>query len=577
MARAVHDGVFVADSDGLIVECNAAAERLFGSAAAEAIGQPLDRFLIATVQNESGLQGVTAAGVPFPIKAAFDSFVEAEGATLTTIAVRDLSARLSMDARLREHSALLDMVPAAALILDLHGRVRFWNAGAERLFGWSKSEANGATLQAIGLNAGADEARLDCAEHGSRRGELRLTSKSGADLVVESRWTLLRDEQGRPRAHLIVNTEVSQRNRLEAIARRALRLETLDRLANGFAHDFNNRLCEIVSGCEILLAHASAQTETACTVLSRMRTAAEQASSLMYEMMAIRNRPTPNPGVMDLNAALADFEALARRILGKGIALEFDLSAGPLPVRSDPGRLTQIMLSLLAHARESMTLGGGLTFHARTVSDSAEPLVELAMIMCRKDDATGTPSSPSAADVVSGLVDLRADLESNGSRLEVDPGDDSGVTTLRVLLPRIDADGNADRDPPKGRMEVPRGRGVVLLVESETAARKLARLALQSFGYTVIEAADGAQALDLSQGRDGTLDLLVTDLVMPGINGRQLAERLLAARPALRILYTTAYLDDTLARQVDLIPFGPVLSKPFTPTTLARVIHAMLN
>src|SRR5437867_2941313 len=367
-------------------------------------------------------------------------------------------------------------------------------------------------------------------------------------------------------ARLVLARDVTARRQLEEQLRQAQKMEAVGQLAGGIAHDFNNLLTAIL-GCTQLLLHATPPEDQRREDVEEIKNAGLRAAELTRQLLAFSRRQVLAPKVLDVNAIVANMDKMLRRLLGEDVALVTHLAADLGPVSADPGQLEQVLLNLAVNARDAMPQGGRLTIetanillteeyaerHHRlppgpyvllAVSDTGVGMDEITQkhlfepFFTTKEVGKGTGL---------GLATVYGIVKQSGGYIWVysEPG---RGTTLKVYLPRVP--GAAEPLPVAVESpELRRGTETVLLVEDAAPVRSLARKGLESYGYQVREAADGPAALELCARHPRGIDILVTDVVMPGMSGRELAERLAPARSGMRVLYTSGYTDDAMVHQ----------------------------
>jgi PAS domain S-box-containing protein len=471
-------------------------------------------------------------------------------------------------------------------------RIVYANPAFERLTGYSIEEAVGLSPSVLcqtstfGPESGLAEeeqaavravrAALRCNE--PSRLELPGWRKDGSRVWVE--WQLVPVIEGDRCTHWVgVLRDTTERRAFEEQLRESQKMEAVGRLAGGIAHDFNNLLTVIRGNAELVRLNVSDDPGTV-ELVDEVRGAADRAAALVRQLLTFARRQPAKPVVLDLNTVVTEMAGMLRRLLGAPIAIETDL-ANPVRVRIDRGQLEQVVMNLAVNARDAMPNGGTLTIatssitsgssrgsmarYARlTVSDTGCGMTEevkqhvFEPFFTTKDVGKGTGL---------GLATAYSIVTQAGGRIGIDSAPGAG-TTFRIDLPWCDdplpSSGSVPY-PPRSRQD---GRGrSVLLVEDEDAVRKLARIALETCGYTVTEAPDGETALDWLAGGDH-IDLLVTDLMMPGIGGRALAEQVRSARPDVGVVFISGYTPEI--ERLESLPWAVFLAKPFTPTDLQK-------
>jgi two-component system cell cycle sensor histidine kinase/response regulator CckA len=328
----------------------------------------------------------------------------------------------------------------------------------------------------------------------------------------------------------------------------------------------------------MLLQDLAAGTPVADSARAILK-AGERAAGLTQQLLAFSRKQIVAPRVLDLNAVVADTEAMLQRLIGEDILLTKDLQAELAPVRADPTQVQQVVMNLAVNARDAMPQGGRLSILTRDVGRYA--LLAVTDTGCGMTEEVKahlfepffTTKGPGEGTGL-GLPTVYGIVKQSGGHVEVES--EVGVgTTFRVYLPQ--AEGTPTEEKPNGEGSPPRGSETVLLAEDEDGVRTLIRQVLQAGGYTVLEARDGADALWLAGRHRGPVDLLITDVVMPGLDGRGLAERLSQRYAGLRVLYLSGYTDDAVVRRGVSQEKVHFLQKPFSPAALARKVREVLD
>jgi PAS domain S-box-containing protein len=481
--------------------------------------------------------------------------------------------------------------------LDLHGQITFVNPAALRLLGYEFNELLGQDLAALAERPASDangRVRDALAANTTFRSHDQVFwKKDGSCFPIEFTSTPIR-EGGRQVGSVFVFKDVTQRRALEEQVRQSQKLEAVGRLAGGVAHDFNN-LLTVVSGYSELLAANKSLDQRAKEAVAEVQKASDRAIAVTRQLLAFSRKQMLQPRPLDLNAVITEITKLIRRLIGEDIALTTHLAAGLLPVTADPGQLEQVILNLAVNARDAMPQGGSLTIATRNVVVDAtaaanQPglkpgryaVLTVADTGCGMDADTRarvfepffTTKEPGRGTGL-GLATTYGIVMQSGGHIGVQSEPGRG-TTFQVLWPQ--ADGPAAAAPAgDGDAAVRGGTETILLVEDEDSVRGLTARVLAGYGYRVLEARDGAEAQHLAQKSGQYLHLMVTDVVMPGISGLELARRLAPVRPKMKVLFMSGYTDDAIVRKGVLAPDAAFLPKPFTPEVLARRVREALD
>ena len=424
----------------------------------------------------------------------------------------------------------------------------------------------------------------------------RVQHKNGHWRHLEGVLTNLLDD---PSIRAIVNNyrDVTDRRILEEQVILAQKMEAIGRLAGGVAHDFNNILTAIGGYTDLLLADLAPDDKRRRDV-EEIHRAADRAAALTHQLLAFSRRQVLQPKVISLNALVPDIEKMLRRLIGEDILFATVLHPKAGNVRADPGQLEQVIVNLAVNARDAMPKGGRLTIETRNVEldesyTTDHPNVKPGhyVMLAVTDTGVGMNEETKARifepffttkvrgkGTGLGLATVYGIVQQTGGHIwpYSEPGQG---TTMRVYLPRVGEPADPIEHPIETTPIALRGTETILLVEDEAPVRSITRQLLQRNGYTVLEASDGQTALALVDGAEhGThVDLLLTDVIMPGMSGRELAAELMARRPALRVLFMSGYTDDAVVRHGMLEPGLAYLEKPFRPPTLLRKVREVLQ
>jgi two-component system, cell cycle sensor histidine kinase and response regulator CckA len=412
-------------------------------------------------------------------------------------------------------------------------------------------------------------------------------------LVYETRWAPARDSAGNPFGVIGIATDITERVQLQEQVRSMQQLEAIGRLAGGIAHDFNN-LMNIVLGYAQLLSAESGLTERGKNGLGQIRRAGERAAALTHQLLAFSRKQVLQPKVLNLNEIVADVQKMLSRVIGEDIELATRLHPSLAAVKADPVQMEQVLMNLAVNARDAMPHGGTL-------------LMETNNVQMDEVDARRYPGSPAGPCVMLAVSDTGHGMDAETLEhvfepffTTKEPGKGTGMglatvygivtqsggnilvsstlgkgTTFQIYLPA--GTGLAEIRVEEPVEEVAGGTETILVVEDEPNLREIARVFLEEYGYRVLEAVDVEEALRIAKTFADPIHLLLTDVIMPRMSGRQLASQILTARPEMKVVYMSGYTDDMLVHHEVLEPEVTLLQKPFDKVQLARKIRSVLD
>jgi PAS domain S-box-containing protein len=610
------DAIISADIQGVIVSWNPGAQKLFGFSPGEAIGQPLtmlapDGRSIEIDKNRSlVLQGgsiqyeakrLTKDGKEIDVWAAISPIKGAAGAVAGVSGIyRDMTGRKKAEAELERLRTAIEQAGEAIVVTDDGGAILHVNAAFETTTGYSRQEAAGKTPRIL-KSGKHDEAFYrslwDTISSGRTwKGRLVDKRKDGSLHTVDGTISPVLDRAGRIVNYVAVRRDVTEQIRLESELLQAQKMESVGRLAGGVAHDFNNLLTAINGYAEFVL-EGLAEDDPKRQDVKEILAAGGRAAGLTRQLLAFSRKQILNLEVVDIHASVGATGKMLRRLIGEDIKLESKLAAHPCLIKADVGQIEQVLLNLAVNARDAMPQGGTLTFETRIAAadddfSSKHPDLPRGPLVCLSVRDTGCgmidevrahlfepffTTKEKGKGTGLGLAMVFGIIKQSGGDIEVESAPDRG-TTFRIYLPQIDASAqNKDRVKDRDKDVVLRGDETVLFVEDEDIILRLGERSLTGSGYTVLTAVDGSEALEVLERHGRPVDLLVTDVVMPDMSGRDLAREIARKNMARRTLFISGYTDDAIVRHGVLEPGLAFLYKPFSPKTLLSKLREVLD
>ncbi len=514
----------------------------------------------------------------------------ADGSILWHGCITDITDLKRTQDALRQKEAAIAASMTGIAIADLEGTLTYVNRAFLDIWGY-RDEADVLGRPAVSFwgtpeDAAAVLAAVQCG--GTWSGELvaRRSDDTARQLQVQAGW--FPDSSG-SRAGLFGSFhDVTEARRLQERLADAQKMESIGRLAGGVAHDFNNLLTVIKGYLSLALASLPASSPGR-EELHHVERAAVSAAALTQQLLAFSRRQLLRPVILDVNQVVVRVQPMLTRLLGEDIELRTALAADVWPVRFDAGQAEQVLVNLAVNARDAMPEGGRLTIETTNVTsdDPGEAAGEYVRISVTDTGCGMTPEVRShifepffttkqpGAGTGLGLAMVGGAVAQNGGRTEVESAPGAG-TSFRIYLPRETTVSDPAPRPP-GTPATPGGHERILLVEDDAQVRALGRRLLSHLGYEVTTCASGREALDVVRAGRRPFDLLVTDVVLPEINGRELADRLLAQTPSIRVLFTSAYTANVIVQR-GVTPDGTdFLPKPYTLDVLARRVREVLD
>jgi PAS domain S-box-containing protein len=509
---------------------------------------------------------------------------------------QDITERKRAESELRQQAHIVETISDAVIVMDTYGIVTDWNPAAERIFGFTKVEMLGQPLQRVSAAENLPELERQLGEvfkrDGRWAGELPFVRKDGVQGVADVIVAVQRDGQGRASSIISVSRDVTERKRLEAQLQQSQKMEAVGRLAGGIAHDFNNMLTAVKAYTEFLLEDLD-HTDARRTDVQEIAKAADRAASLTRQLLAFSRKQVLQPQPLDLNDVVESMEKMLRRLIGEDVQIVTRLEPDLQLVEADPSQVEQVIMNLAVNARDAMPQGGTLTIETRNVvlervdaswgiDPGAYTVLTISDTGIGMDAATRAQAfdpffttKPVGQGTGLGLSTVYGIVKQSGGHISVYSEPSLG-SRFEVYLPQV---APADAAPMLGPAlaRFPRGSETIVLVDDDEGVRAVSRRILQRAGYTVLSAPDGFEALRMIGESDGQVQLLVTDVVMPGLGGRDLVTRVRDTYPDLRVLFVSGYTEEGVRRHGVLDAESAFLEKPFTAERLAQKVREVLD
>jgi two-component system cell cycle sensor histidine kinase/response regulator CckA len=551
-------------------------------------------FLSGTIGEEHAVEALRQGAVDYVLKDRPARLVAAIRRALGEM--HEHRRRRVAEQRLREQAELLDKAQDAIVVRDLEGRVLYWNRSAERIFGFPTAEALGRPAADL-IGRGLDPAPLADAhrrvlETGEWVGELQIANKSGARLDIMARWTLVRDEHGVPAKVLCIDTDITERKRLEKQFLRAQRLESLGTLAGGIAHDLNNALAPILMAVELLQQKAADQ-ETR-RMLEILITSAHHGADLVKQVLAFARGAEGGRSELQPRLVMCDVVRLLGETLPRAITIAMQAPDGLWLIRGDATQFNQVLMNLCVNARDAMPAGGRLCLGAENAdvdaamarsNPGAQPgphvMVSVAdtgtgipkEIIDRIFDPFFTTKEPGRGTGL-GLATVLGIIKGHGGFLQVHSELGRG-TEFRLYFPAVTA--KAPAAPSAADPALPLGHGeLILVIDDEESIRTIAQAMLDACGFRVLLAPDGGSGLEACRRHAGEVQVVVTDMMMPGMQGPEVVAALRAINPEIGIVAMSGLLED-VQLETPLEPgWLESLRKPMTGVELVQAVERVL-
>jgi PAS domain S-box-containing protein len=540
---------------------------------------------------------------PRTLQLSFNVLTRADVVFAVSVFAKDVTERERAEEALRASEerlrSFIENVPLGVYRTTPDGRVLMANPALLRMLGYdSLQELLSRNLERDGFEAGYPRSafREQLERHGEVRGlEATWKRRDGSVIFVRESARAVRADDSAVLYYDGTIEDVTERRRLEEQLRQAQKMEAVGRLAAGVAHDFNNLLTIVIGYSDLALQRLSTGNRMR-PPLEEIKKAGERAAWLTRQLLAFSRKQVLQPQILELNSLLANVDQMLRRVIGEDIELVMHLPPGLGRVQADPGQIEQVIVNLAVNARDAMPQGGRLTLEAANVeldsgyAGSHQSVLPGQYVMFAMSDTGIGMDAKTQARIFEpffttkepgkgtglGLSTVYGIVKQSGGYIWVYSEPGKGAT-FKVYLPRIDQPGEAMAVGEAGVGELPLASETVLLVEDEKAVRSLAREVLECRGYHVLETAGAMEALEVAKRRKEHIHLLLTDVVMPQMGGRELAQQLARLHPETKVLFMSGYADNAVVHHGVLDPGTALLQKPFTAQALARKLREVLD
>lgn len=599
------DAICVNDLDQRILFWNKSAERLYGWSVSEALGcnanQLLNQNAVALTALKTliqrgewngELQQVTRAGTPIVVASRWTLIRDEGGAPKSILVINtDITESKKAERKIEEQAALLDKARDAILVCDLNQNVVYWNEGANRLYGWSPEEAMGKRAEELLFGSAQDESRhirKALEEKGEWIGEMQQRARDGRELVVQCRQTLVRDAGGRPTSVLYINSDITEQKKMEAQFLRTQRMESIGALAGGIAHDLNNVLGPIMMAVEVI--QSDPRNPANAGLLELVGSSAKRGSELVKQILSFARGVDGQKTILRLPQLVAEVVKLATDTFPRDIEVRSKVAEDLPAVEGDATQVHQILLNLMVNARDAMPQGGsisievrGTTLNKRATKLHSEPLSGRFAEIVVADSGMGIPmevlpkifepfftTKDPGKGTGLGLSTVLGIVKAHGGLVEVSSEAGKGTSFFIYLPATASSQITLTVDEPAEDLH---GRNEqILVVDDESAILEITRETLAAYDYRVFATNTSEEAIAIFNRNHAEIDLVITDMMMPGIDGPELIQALRKVKPSIRVLAVSG--GRAPAEELGVRSF---LRKPFGTATLLKTVRVALD
>jgi PAS domain S-box-containing protein len=614
VVQAANDAIISVDSNGIVISWNKCAQTIFGYTEEETLGKSLTilmperyrdshtrelkrlRSTRASKYNGKTLEshGLGKDGSEFPIEISVATWKTEDEAFFTGI-VRDITKRKKAEEMIREQAALLDKAHDAIGLRNLEQNLIYWNKGAEYLYGWTAEEVigkNADELLYMGKTSKLIEAEKSVIEKGEWIGELHQVTKDGKEIIVESRWTLVYDSEGKPKSILVINTDFTEKKKIESQLLRAQRMESIGTLAGGIAHDLNNVLTPIMLSLQIL--NEKLKDEQSQKLLTILEQNSQRGADLIKQVLSFARGVEGERNPLQAKHIITEIEKVAKETFPRNSEIKTDIQKDLFTIQGDATQLHQVIMNLCINARDAMPDGGILSISAENYfidENYARMNIETKagsyVVISVSDTGIGIP--PKILDRIFepffttkefgkgtglGLSTVLAIVKSHGGFINVYSEVGKG-TTFRVYLPSIKTE---PQNIKEEQLELLIGQEeLVLVAEDEDSIREVTVSTLEEYGYNVLAANDGADAVALYAQNKDKIKVVLMDMMMPVLDGHASIKAIRKINHGVKIIAVSGLAEkDKLAKIADT-RVQAFLPKPYTAERLLKTIREVIG